>query len=366
MKIGLMWKSEKENEKRYPLHWQHLTELSNDEIDKLYFEKGYSGLEKVSTIKSSHILNRKDLFSNCDMIILPKPMEKDFSKLCEDQILWGWSHAVQNPRITQIAIDKKLSLLAWESMYTWKNSCKKDHIFSRNNELAGYSAVNHMMSLYGITPGVYGEDKKIAVLGYGSTSRGALNALIGMGATDITVFSKRNKFQIDDAITNIKFKTYSKIENHALIDNKLAHHELNNYDIIINCVLQDPLEPIMFLNENDISIQKQKLIVIDVSCDYEMAFDFAKPTSFSNPTIETDKYIYYGVDHTPMYYWESASYELSGAILPYLKYILKNDTIIGNITLEKALDIDKGNILNNDILNFQNREHTSPYIIKHN
>jgi alanine dehydrogenase len=361
MKLGVLWKSNKENEKRYPVYWEHLNNLTKKEISNLFFEDGYPDLNKLSFFKDINFLSRKKIFDTCDLVILPKPTDFDLSLTKNNQILWGWPHAVQGYNITDVAIKKKLTILAWENMFLWKDNVRKEHIFLRNNEMAGYAAVNHFMELMGVTPGVYGKELKIAILGYGSTAKGAINSLLGLGATDISVYSRRDRFQIIDAIKNVKYKKYEVIEDKVIMNGRESFKELLEYDLILNCVLQNPIKPMIFLRDSDLSITNKKKYIIDISCDQEMGFDFARPTSFENPIITTDKYIYYAVDHTPTYYWNAASYEISGALMPYLKHILKNDTYYGNIVLEKAMDIENGIIKNNDILNFQNRELEYPH-----
>lgn len=357
MKIGVLWSSHKENEKRYPLVRKHIIQLKPEELEQLYFEEGYPNLEFSD--QAFNFLPRQDVFEKCDLVILPKPDRQDYPYLKENQILWGWPHTVQGVEIANIAIEKKLTLIAWENMYVWSNNSKKEHIFCRNNELAGYAAVNHFMELVGITPGVYGENIKIAVIGYGSTARGAINALIGLGGTNITVYSKRNRFQISDAIKNINYQTYEVVDGRVLINNEPAHKTLINYDLIVNCVLQNPNNPLFFLKECE--IDNGKKMIIDISCDKGMGFDFAKPTTFDMPLIDTTKYIYYAVDHTPSYFWNSASYEISGALFPFLKYVLANQTYLGNTVLEKAVDIQNGVIINSAIIAFQKRETEYPY-----
>ena len=176
--------------------------------------------------------------------------------------------------------------------------------------------------------------KKIAVLGFGAVARGAVQALLGLGATDITVFSKRSKFELVGALKNIKYKTYTFNDNKVMIEGNLAAHTLLGYDIIVNAVLQNPTKPMMFLNSSDIT--EKKPMIIDVSCDEGMGFDFAKPTTFEQPIIKTDKYIYYAVDHAPSHFFEAASYEISGALMPYLKYVIAHNTFEGSATLEKS------------------------------
>lgn len=362
MKIGILCKSFKENEKRYPLHWEHISKLSDNLLSKLVFETGYQGLDKISSQgKKVVISTRDDIYKTCDIVIIPKPSKFDLESMTDGQTLWGWTHTVQDKEITEFAIQKKLTFISWGNMHIWSNNVRKEHIFARNNEVAGYAAANHFMQLNGITPGVYGEELKVAVLGFGSTAKGAINSVFGHGAVDITVFSKRTKFQISDAIKNVKYGVYSTSNDGVLINGRPSFEVLNEYDLIINCVLQDPTKPIIFMKAEDIIKKPKQKYIIDISCDNGMGFDFARPTSFEEPIIETDKYIYYGVDHSPSYYWNSASYEISGALFPYLKYVLENETYIGNNVLEKSVDIKNGIINNPDIIIFQNRESEYPY-----
>lgn len=363
MKIGIFHTSKKRNEKRYPIYWEHLRSLTANEISLLYFEEGYPGLENLPQFEQVNFLKRSQLFEICDLLIIPKPEKEDLDCIREGTILFGWPHAVQGKYITQVAIEKKLTLIAWEAMYSWSGCCKKEHIFARNNELAGYAGVNHFMELNGITPGTYGKEIKVAVIGYGSTARGAINSLIGLGAVDITVFSRRSKFQIADSIKNVKFRQYALCNKKVMIDGLHSGVVLCDFDLIINCVLQNPLEPMVFLTKADLEEHSRKMLIIDISCDRGMGFDFAVPTSFDSPIIEDKHYVYYSVDHTPTYYWNSASYEISGALFPFLKHIIDKGTYRGNIVLESAVEIERGLVVNPKILSFQKRDKEYPYTL---
>ena len=68
----------------------------------------------------------------------------------DGQILWGWPHCVQDRAITQLAIDKKLTLIAFEAMNHWASDGGFGlHVFHKNNELAGYCSVIHALALTG-------------------------------------------------------------------------------------------------------------------------------------------------------------------------------------------------------------------------
>lgn len=363
MKIGIISTSSKKNERRYPLHASHIKTLTKEQLNNLIFEEGYPGLEQVDHQKLT-TLTRKEVFKQADLIILAKPTTKDFAHFQQNQIIWGWPHCVQSPGITQTAIDKKLTLIAWEAMFKWRDNVRQEHIFSRNNEIAGYASVIHALTLKGITGGVYGPPMKAAVIGYGSTGKGAIKALRGLGAYDISVFSRRTRFEVADALSYVTFKRYQTRNSHIIMNGKKPADELAQYDVIVNCILQNPLKPLIFLKTDDVMKLEKPQLIVDVSCDKAMGFEFAKPTTFDDPTFEVGQVTYYAVNHSPTYFYEAASYELSGALLPYLRHLLNTGTYKGDIVLENAVEIEQGIIKNSDIIKFQNREDTYPYPTK--
>ena len=96
-----------------------------------------------------------------------------------------------------------------------------------------------------------------------------------------------------------------------------------------------------------------------------MGFYFAKPTTFKNPIFNVNKVDYYAVDHTPSYLWESASRSISAALIVYLPTILAGrDSWMENSTIQKAINVDKGVIVKESVLNFQNRmpDYPHPFI----
>ena len=81
--------------------------------------------------------------------------------------------------MAQLAIDRRVTLIAWEAMNHWSD--KGDfvlHVFHKNNELAGYCSVLHAFSLLGIS-GDYGRPLSAAVISFGATARGALRGALG-------------------------------------------------------------------------------------------------------------------------------------------------------------------------------------------
>ena len=84
--------------------------------------------------------------------------------------------------------------------------------------------------------------------------------------------------------------------------------------------------------------------------------------SFKKPMFNIGKAVYYAVDHTPSYLWESASRSISAALIVHLPTVL--DGYEGwqqNATIRHAVNIDAGVIQKPDILSFQNRQPLYPH-----
>ena len=350
MITGIFKTSLKENEKRIPIHPAHIENISGKILKELLFETGY-GLDfgysdmQLETM-GCKFDTRENLFKKCDIIILPKPLAADLKQMKDGTTLCGWTHAVQQRDIADIAIEKKLTLLAWEEMNHVTKSTKL-HTFYRNNELAGYAGVLHYLQLAGLD-GHYGERKKVVIFGFGSVSKGAIYALQGRGFNNITVYTQRPTHLVADKNPDVWYKNFNDED---------LQDDIQSAHIIFNGVLQDVNKPLMFIqNETELLQMKRNAVIIDISCDKGMGFFFAEPTTFEKPVIKLSRGIqYYSVDHTPTYLWNAASREISAALVPYLECIVDPTKWKSNHTINNSIDIYNGKIHNQNIIKFQNR-----------
>lgn len=367
MDIAVIGTSKKENEKRVAIHPDHISQIPLNIRKHLFFEKGYGvpfdmDDETICSLTGNSLIERKKLLREFKAVLITKPVAEDFEEIQEGTLVWGWLHSVQQSIITQIAIDKKLTLIAWENMY-YQGERDLLHIFSRNNEMAGYCGVHHALQLAGMD-GNFGPTRKVIVISFGSVSRGAVYALEGHGFSDITVYTQRPPFLTSGKIPGIRYKQIMKddrgvLETDGPNGEKMPFiNELATADIIVNGILQNPNNPLIFIDDNDISRFTKRCLVIDISCALGMGFSFAHPTNFSDPIFKIGKIKYYAVDHTPTLLWDSATWEISSCILPYLPYIVEQSD---NKVVNGAIDIKDGVILNRDILSFQKRSVVYPY-----
>jgi alanine dehydrogenase len=143
--------------------------------------------------------------------------------------------------------------------------------------------------------------------------------------------------------------------------------ELARTEILVNGSLQDTNRPLMYLTEGEEEGLLPGSLIVDVSCDEGMGFTFARPTSFHKPMLRVGargQILYYAVDHSPTYLWDSASWEISEAVLPHLEAVMSGpEAWAADPTLDRAIEIGGGVIRNEKILSYQHRSPDYPHAV---
>ena len=372
--LGVIGTSKKENEKRVPIHPDHLPRIPEPLRRRLVFEEGYGapfGVPDSELVANAGgAAPRHELLADLGFVVLPKPGPEDLEALREGGILWGWPHCVQQRALTQVAIERKQTLIAFEDMFVWSpDGYAGRHTFYKNNELAGYCAVLHALELRGID-GHYGDQRKAVIMSFGAVSRGAIYALKARGFRDITICIQRPDHEVREEVLDCHYVRLHKGGDGEHRMTVIEHDGsrgplldlLGDARIIVNGVFQDPDDPLMFVTDDEVSELERDCLIIDVSCDEGMGFSFAKPTSFNEPMFKVGSLDYYAVDHTPSYLWDSASRSISAALIVHLESVLGGpESWSRSETIRRAIVIDKGEILNKTIISFQNRQSHYPY-----
>ena len=374
LSLGVMARSRKENERRLAIHPLHIERIDAGLRRRIYLEHGYGepfGVpDEQLAGQVAGLRTHEQLLADCDVILLPKPLPADLSELRKGQVLWGWPHCVQNEEITQLGIDRRLTLIAFEAMNHWSSDGSFSlHVFHKNNEMAGYCSVLHAMQLTGTT-GEYGRPLRAAVISFGATGRGAVTALNAHGVNDVHVLTHRDVTAVASPIHSARIVRFERATDgpgrcQVLGEGGRAPMAayLAGFDIVVNCVLQHPGAPLMFLTGDDLAAFAPGSLIVDVSCDEGMGFSWARPTSFAEPMVTVGGSIhYYAVDHSPSLLWNSATWEISEALLPHLRTVLAGSGAWDlDQTIRRAIEIRGGIIQNPDILSFQHRATQYPH-----
>ena len=373
MTLGVIATSRKPHERRLPIHPAHLERIPAAVRDVLYLERGYGAAFGRTDSELAPLVaglrERDELLRDSDVVLLPKPLAADAEAMRPGQVLWGWPHCVQDRAMTQAAIDNGLTVLAWEAMNHWRpDGGFASHVFAGNNELAGYCSVLHALQLLGST-GAYGRPLRAAVISYGATGRGAVRALTALGVADVCVLTQRDADEVT-VPAGVEVATYgrgSDDPSRAFVIDDEARTPLPEFlagtDVVVNCVFQDPLEPLVFVRHEDLALFGPRNLFVDVSIDEGMGFEWARATSFAEPllTVGPGSH-YYAVDHSPSYLWNSATWEISEALAPYLEPVLAGPAAWeADETLARAIEIRDGVVGNPKILEFQGRAAEPPH-----
>lgn len=310
--------SRKENEKRRALLADDVKKMKSAAC--VYVEEGYGefmGIDDSEYVSAGcHVCSREEVLTK-DIICDPKVGDAEYlSDLKPGQTIFGWIHATQNRDITDKIVNSGLTAYAWEKMFDGGR-----HIFWRNNELAGEAAVIHAFQCFGRMP----YETNVAVIGKGNTARGAIKILNMLGA-NVSQYDRRTE--------------------------DLLRREIGNYDVIVNCVLWDVTRKDHIIFRDDLKKMKRNSMIIDVSCDRNGGIETSIPTSIENPTYFVDGVLHYVVDHTPALFYKTFSINNSKIIYPYLDVLA---SYTPDAVLKKALIIDNGVIVDQEIIAFQNR-----------
>ncbi|MDQ4047440.1 MAG: N(5)-(carboxyethyl)ornithine synthase [Actinomycetota bacterium] len=372
--LGIVSSSRKPDERRLALHPRHLERIAPGLRQRMILERGYGERFGFSDARLAplvgSLVSRDELLAAADVVLLPKPQPQDLAELRDGQTLWGWPHCVQDRAITQLAIDKKLTLIAFEAMNHWASDGGFGlHVFHKNNELAGYCSVIHSLALTGST-GDYGRRLSAVVIGFGATARGAVTALNAHGIHDVQVLTNRGVAAVGSPIHSVRITQFDHDDQAPFLSQVITERGrvplapfLAESDIVVNCTLQDPNNPLTYLQPDDLAAFRPGSLIVDVSCDEGMGFSWAKTTTFADPMFTVgDNIDYYAVDHSPSYLWNSASWEISEALLPFLETVMSGPAAWdGNETISRAIEIRDGVVLNEDVLKFQGRGANHPH-----
>ena len=168
------------------------------------------------------------------------------------------------------------------------------------------------------------------MIGFGATARGAVTALKALGIQDVQVLTSRSVAAVAAPIHSaemVQFDFAPEAPHKGFVmledgDTPLSEF-LAEADVVVNCTLQDPNAPMTYLTEADLDAFRPGSLIVDVSCDEGMGFSWARSTSFTDPMFTVGNNInYYAVDHSPSYLWNSASWEISEALMPFIEPVL--------------------------------------------
>ena len=195
--------------------------------------------------------------------------------------------------------------------------------------------------------------------------------MAALGVTEVDVLTHRAVAAVASPIHSARLVQF------GLDDNDPSRNEVETpngpeplagflaaHDIIVNCVLQDPNRPMMFLDD------QRPAALASGHPHRRRLVRRGHGVRVGPPDVVrgADRHRrrgreYYGVDHSPSYLWDSATWEISEALLPHLATVLAGPTAwAADPTISRAVEIEEGRIRNPSILEFQSRSAEFPHL----
>ena len=278
------------------------------------------------------------LWQESDLILKVKePIENEYSRMRENQILFTYLHLAASKACTDALIKSKVTSIAYETVEVdgaLPLLVPMSEVAGRMATQVGTDALLKpkggrgvlLAGVPGVSPG------KVVVIGGGIAGLNAAVIALGMGA-DVTVLDRSAKrlAQIDQ-IYNGRIKT-------LMSSTASIQKSIYDADLVIGAVLIPGARAPKLVTNQDVAKMKPGSVLVDIAIDQGGCFEDSKPTTHENPTYKVHNSVFYCVANMPGAVPVTSTYALTNVTLPFAIQI-------ANLGWEKALkqnlDLAKG------------------------
>ncbi len=288
-----------------------------------------------------------EVYGRCEMILKVKePIEVEYERLREGQILFTYLHLAADKRLTEILCEKKITALAYETLRVGRRLPLLEPMSEIAGRMATLFGAVHLGRYNGgsgrLLGGAVGvETNRVIVLGAGVAGKAAADAAAGLGA-EVTMFD-----------INTERLTYLRDVMSPRVSMMYSTHDailnsIKNADLVIGTVLLPGAKAPKLITRDMLSIMKKGSVLVDVSIDQGGCFETSHATTHSHPTFEVEGIVHYCVANMPGMYPRTSTIALTNATLPYalkiasipLDILLKDEIYLG------ALNTYEGHVIN--------------------
>ena len=354
--VGVLKSPTGEADRRLPIHPDHFAGIEADLRKHVLLEKGYGKDFGVADRELDPLIggfmNRERLIEQADALLVVDPTSDELNHLRPGQVVCGWVGA-DGAGIVKLARERGLTLIDGNAMNHWATDGSfVAPVFHTNNELAGYASVLHAMALRGLT-GQFGLHLTAVVLGLGNVAKGAIRALEGIGIKDITVLTLANGSTRPSQLGGMTMEQMQRRDDdpsRTLVfedgGSVCVGEFVGRYDVVVNCIAHYPQNPLLFVDEEQIGYFPAGRLIVDVCPKAGVGFEFARPTPAGDPTFEVGNGVtYYAGNGSQAYLWNSATWEISRELLPYLRSVMRGpEGWDSDRTLSRALSVRDGQV----------------------
>ena len=292
------------------------------------------------------------LWTSSEMIIKVKePIEEEYNRINEGQILFTYFHFAANKILTQAIIDSKCVAIAYETVEKVDRSLPllipMSEVAGRMASQEGAKFLEKAMGgrgvLMGGIPGV--PPANTLVLGGGIVGVNAAKIAAGMGSntTIMDINIPRLRYLDDVMPKNITTLFSSEANIRAM---------LPTVDLIIGAVLKPGAKAPHLITNEMLGHMRTGTVLVDVAIDQGGCFETSKPTTHQDPVYFVDDVLHYCVANMPGAVPFTSTLGLTNVTLPYALAIANKgwkQAVKEDKDLMKGVNIVEGTIVYEDV-----------------
>ena len=258
------------------------------------------------------------VFTGAETIVKVKePQPTEVALLEPHHTLFTYLHLAPAPELTQGLLSSGATCIAYETV---TDQAGRLPLLAPMSEVAGKIATQagaFMLErplggrgiLLGGVPGVAAG--VVMVIGGGVVGMNAAKIAIGLGA-DVFVYDRsidrlRELDTIFDGRASTCYASSLEIES-----------RLPEADLVVGAVLVKGAKAPHVITRDQLSLMKQRAVLVDVSIDQGGCFETSHPTTHSDPTYEVDGVTHYCVANMPGAVPITSTSALTNATMPYV------------------------------------------------
>ena len=288
-----------------------------------------------------------EVYGGAEMIIKVKePIEPEYDRMREGQILYTYLHLAPLPELTNVLIERKVSGIAYETITDARGGLPllspMSEVAGRMSVLVGATYLQRAHGGRGVlisgVPGVPPGD--VVIIGGGIVGLNALKMAHGMRARVTVLEASADRMRYLDDIFEGTITTLASNQHNLEMAMERA-------DLLIGAVLIPGASAPKLVTREMLPLMKTGSVVVDVAVDQGGCFETTRPTTHSDPVYEVDGIVHYCVANMPGAVPRTSTMALTNATLPYALEIAKKgveEAVRGNRDLAHGMNTFNGHI----------------------
>ncbi len=302
-----------------------------------------------------------DVWAACDMVLKVKePLESEYSKIRDGQILFTYLHLAPAAELTQALINTGAICIAYETVETDDHKlpllAPMSEVAGRLAPQVGAASLEKPKGGRGILlPGLPGvAPAKVVVLGGGIVGYNAALIAVGMQA-DVWVL-ERSVDRMRELEMMLDGRITLEISNQQMVEEAIA-----DADLVIGAVLVAGARAPRLITKDMLSGMLPGAVLVDVAIDQGGCFETSKPTTHSDPTYVVDGVVHYCVANMPGAVPITSTRGLTNVTLPYVELLADrglDEALRFSKPLARGVNVMAGKVTNQPVA----ESHALPYV----